>query len=530
MPRESFGGGKEGGPTTEEVKPQHIDDEQKEAVLEKVLDIASSSEYAVGDQDEEKWLKKLQGELKKIDLVQKYSLDRIPAEYGSYALPADKIGALLQEKDNRIFAALYTGDKKSAEQIIAQTHSLLSGVRKINERGEKIGGCICDECADLGRLAGAMGFKDLASRIRYNTVCPDYSTNGPTYLEDYFRHDKTDFPTTESYEKEVNNKLHWYAHLPQAKARLHEMYKEEINIEQQEKEKNPQLNRYLEVVKQYNETLDSSYRAYSFDGNAGNVRVFPGERIQLPEGKLAEGDVAEYLREADNNFFNFDLSVYPRHIPLGEKSEYGQLYHAGSADFVDLPDDKREEILAGAQKEYEELKSKPNTQRSVSEHYWIEEERSRANRFSLISALFARGGDSARAKEALNLARKANADIGRTDYYMAQGAGERNLALALAEIANGLDPSASLEEAEDKYMTYIGGFESSHGIGPTVRMHGLQNVAKVKVLVGSDPLPTLSKLDTIQNRISGVTKASVDAFEVWSKIRTMRKELGSQES
>lgn len=96
----------------------------------------------------------------------------------------------------------------------------------------------------------------------------------------------------------------------------------------------------------------------------------------------------------------------------------------------------------------------------------------------------------------------------------------------MAELASGGDPSEMLQQAEARYMHYIGGFESHSGIGPTTRMHGLHDVAKMRVLAGQDPLPTLSKLDTISDKISGVTKASVDGFAMWSKIRTTIKTFG----
>ena len=515
--------GKEAQPNAETAE-RFINEQQKAEIRAGVLDIANVEKYKIKDRDEEELLTTIHEELKKSDLFSKYANERTPAGYGVSSLRADKIGSILNEVQDRIFVSLYEDDLATAEKVIAQAHSLFNGVRKVNEHQERTGGCVCDECADLGRLASTMGFSNLSSRIRNGTMCPEYSTQYPTTLEDYFRHDKKDFSSPEEFSKEVDDKLVWYAGLPQAKGRLHEVYKEFRNKEQREKIKNPRVSEYLKIVEEYNKALNESYRSYYFDGNASNVKVFPGERIELPEGELKEGSVIEYLKDADNRFFEFRTSIFTE-VPLGEdlyKGEGPRVVHMPtSADFVRPLGDAKKQIVETAKKEYEDLLKNPN--KNQHEHSWIEEESSRSSKFALIASIFERAGDKKKAQEALRLAKEASENIGNKDYYMAQRAGERYSTLALAELVSGGDPSEILQQAEERYMHYIGGFESHSGIGHTTRMHGLHNVAKMRVLAGQDPLPTLSKLDTISDKISGVTKASVDGFAMWSKIRTTIK-------
>jgi hypothetical protein len=74
-------------------------------------------------------------------------------------------------------------------------------------------------------------------------------------------------------------------------------------------------------------------------------------------------------------------------------------------------------------------------------------------------------------------------------------------------------------------MHYIGGFDSYSGISPMTRYDGLTSIAKIKVLAGQDPLPTLSEIRSIEDRISDLTKLAVGGFEQWAKIRSMIKEL-----
>ncbi|MBM3281697.1 MAG: hypothetical protein FJY91_03145 [Candidatus Harrisonbacteria bacterium] len=516
----------------EKTAERFINEQQKAEIRAGVLDIANVEKYKIKDKDEENWLANIHEELKKSDLFSKYASERTPAGYGISSLRTDKIGSILNEVQDRIFVSLYEGDLATAEKVIAQAHSLFNGVRKINEHQEHTGGCVCDECADLGRLASVMGFSNLSSRIRTGTMCPEFSTQYPTTLEDYFRHDKKDFSSPEEFSKEVDDKLVWYAGLPQAKGRLHEVYKEFKNKERQEKIKNPRVSEYLKIVEEYNKALNESYRSYYFDGSASNARVFPGERIELPEGELKEGSVIEYLKDADNKFFEFDTGIFTD-IPLGRdlyKGEGPRVAHMPmSVDFIRSLGDAKKQIVEAAKKEYGDLlKSQNNNQ---YEHQWIEEESRRSSHFALIASVFERAGDKEKAQEALRLAKEASENIGNKDYYMAQRAGERYSTIALAELASGGDPSEMLQQAEARYMNYIGGFESHSGIGPTTRMHGLHDVAKMRVLAGQDPLPTLSKLDTISDKISGVTKASVDGFAMWSKIRTTIKtfEEGSKE-
>ncbi len=523
MPESFENKGREDQPKVE-TSAQFIDEQQKAEAREKVLDIVNVEKYKIKDKDEENWLAGIQEELKKSDLFSKYSSERTPAGYGVSSLRADKIGSILNEVQDRIFVSLYEGDLATAEKVIAQAHSLFNGVRKVNEHQERAGGCICDECADLGRLAGAMGLSSLSSRIRTGTMCPEYSTQYPTTLEDYFRHDKKDFSTPEEFAKEIDDKLTWCAGLPQAKGRLHEVYKEYKNKEQQEKIKNPRVGEYLQIVEEYNKALNESYRSYYFDGSTSNVKVFPGKRIELPEGELKEDSVVEYLRDADDKFFEFDTDIFTE-IPLGRDLYEGAGPRVAnmptSVDFIRPLGDSKEQVVNAATKEFENLVKNQN--QNEYEHSWIEEESSRSKKFALIASVFKRAGNDKKAQEALRFSREASDNIGNKDYYMAEKAGERYSTIALAELVSGDDPSDMLQQAEASYMHYIGGFESHSGIGPTTRMHGLHDVAKMRVLVGQDPLPTLSKLDTIGEKISGVTKASVDAFAMWSKIRTTIK-------
>jgi hypothetical protein len=298
------------------------------------------------------------------------------------------------------------------------------------------------------------------------------------------------------------------------------MYKEDKNRESAEGIKNPEVSKYLQLVKEYNDACNQSLRSYSFDGDYNTVTAFPGQKIELPEGGLEEKSVPEYLKQAEEKFFDFNLSLYTR-MPIGKKGTY-DLQTVNAKDFLKLPEElKPAELKKILETKLKELSVESEKERGFDDHSDINEGHSAAKEAALVSALMTRLGENEKAAQALEISKKLAGSI--NDYSSQSGL--KYLAIALAEVAKGDDPTKTLVRAQNDYMHYIGGFDTRSGISPMTRYDGLTSIAKIKVLAGQDPLPALSEIRSIEDRISDLTKLAIGGFEQWAKIRSMIKDL-----
>jgi len=491
---------------------------EKGQILERALSISSVDKYKITDPEEEGWLSEMYKKFQGMDLIAKYK-GECSVSNRVKTFPVGKVSLLLDEVEKIVFVALHKGDRGLAEKAVRDSFYILNGAQKIDDCGRPSGGCICDECVGLSRMASALGLDGLASEIRHGTVCPEFNPYETVTLENFFRHDKEKFESADEYSKWLDDQLKWYIKLNRSKDDLHELYKEEKTQSQVEGAQSPELKRYADLVEEYNGAYGRSSRPYYFDQSSDTVNAFPGKKLSIPEGGLEDGLALKYLEDADNDFFNLDLRIYTD-LPIGKKGEYSNNVADGK-DFLKLPSDIDPKALKKTvnDKLAELIEGAKSGERY--ECHQVEKFHGMAKEAALISSVLTRLGDAEGAEKALALAKEACRKI--NDYSSQSGL--KYLAIALAEIAKGSDPSEALDVAEGCYMHYIGGLDTYSGIGPTVRMHGLQNVAKVRVLAGLDPLPTLSKLGTIEDKISEATQISVEAFEIWAKIRSMIKEL-----
>lgn len=523
-----------------------LSSEQKGQIRDKLITELSTVEGGDGDNSsEQEWLDSEFEQIKKQPLEDIFNSRFVNTDHGR-ALSTEDIALLTNEVRKRVFLALRNKDHETAKATIKSAHRLLSGTTKINREGEKASGCICDECADFGRLAGTLGFSQLEDSIRHGSVCPEYNSRTTVDLESFFRHDSLSTTNPEEYEKSLQHSIDWHLQPNHVKAILHQQYRSDKLESTEFKDKgNEVIADYLKLAKEYNEAVSRGVASTSFDGDNYTVRTFPGSPIELPDQEPNLDNVLHSLEKADRDFKNFGLHIYvggENDKSLASLGTYPDREYksASSMDFLEIAEvEDREKAKNEVIKTLNEL-LKYDPRKEQYDGQKIDGAHSTSKKLALIAAVLHHLGEVDASKTALEKAKEmAKIAEGFRDYN--SKAGEKYLAIALAEIVAGDNPSQNLDWADHKYMSYFGGFESTDGIGPSTRMFGLQSSAKLRVLADLDPSKTIAKLKektqrhasyknmSAEDYISGVTENTQKAIELWQKIRAMIEKLKAEQ-